>query len=202
MMKDVLIVCDATPYLDASTLDSFVASLPLPRQSRILEGKNLELHALRAAQEEALKTALEQMGEDYSSLEIAYAEWGKPFVVGRSNLSISLSHRHRYACAYVAKVDVGDIRCGVDIERVVPLSERYQKLSHRFLLDIPLTSPLDFFTAWTKTECLVKLTGEGMKGAKHLPDTTHMTLSHQTLTHPNGDTYLVCTAYEVGIAFS
>ena len=201
MMRDSFVARDATLYLDPKTLAAFVALLPLPRKTRILDGNSLELHALRAAQEEALKTALEEIGEDYFSLEISYSSLGKPYVVNRPDLAISMSHRHRFSCAYVAKADFDGIRCGVDMGRLLPLNETHQKLASRFLGGISLDSPLDFFTAWTKTECLVKLTGEGMKGAKHLPDDTHITLSHKQLTHPNGDTYLVCTAYEVGIAF-
>ena len=202
MMKARLEVCDASQFLDSLVLDVFLSTISPVRKTRIMEGKNQNLHAQRAAQERALMLALRHVDEDYSTLEISYTDKGKPFIVGRPDLAISFSRTHFLGSAYVVKSNGNPIRCGMDIERVVPLEEKHIKLHERFLEgDLP-TKPEDFFSHWTKMECLVKLTGEGIGGAKHLPDSDGITLTHKRFYLQNGDLYLVYMAYEDGLAFS
>lgn len=70
-------------------------------------------------------------------------------------LHFSLSHSERLACALISPE-----ACALDVEHIHP--ESADRLRVRCLNPQELALGLDFFTCWTKKECIVKLDGRGL----------------------------------------
>jgi len=85
---------------------------------------------------------------------VCFTKQGKPCFENHP-LHFSLSHSGR-----LAAVLLSDSPCGVDIERIRP--EAAQKLRDRCLSPREKACDTDFFTFWTRKECLGKFSGEGI----------------------------------------
>lgn len=80
-------------------------------------------------------------------------------------LFFSLSHSQAYASALISAAP-----CGVDVECVrVDISD---KLYHRCMHPSEIAAGLDFFSAWTRKECIAKLDGSGMPAKPSRLDST------------------------------
>ena len=109
-----------------------------------------------------LACALEQLG--YETLpRVEFSEGGKPFFADAA-LHFSISHSSNMAAALVS-----DAPCAVDIERIIP--ETAAKLADRCLSEAEKELRIDFFEAWTRKECIVKLEGTGMPARPSSIDT-------------------------------
>jgi len=110
-----------------------------------------------------LKQGLEDIWDDQFELnDIQYTEFGKPYLAGCSDFSISHSER-TVVCLFSERTDE---RIGIDIEFIKPIDlddyasifskEEFQviKKSDRFLED--------FYSCWTKKEAIVKAVGCGL----------------------------------------
>ncbi|MBQ8507557.1 MAG: 4'-phosphopantetheinyl transferase superfamily protein [Clostridia bacterium] len=121
---------------------------------RLNEKKNPEVHAASLFAWSLLAELLRDLGMELP--EVFYSDTGKPYFANFP-LHFSISHSGRLAAAMVS-----DAPCGVDLERVRP--ELSEKLYARCMHPAEIDAGLDFFEAWTKKECLAKLTGKGMPG--------------------------------------
>ncbi len=143
MMKKV----SKVEELESGALDAFFARLSSAEQNRIsLKRKREESIAARFVMSELLKSFC---NEDMSD-KISSDENGKPFIIGRPDIFVSLSHSNGAVAAAVS-----DRPIGIDIERIRPVS---QKLKSRVYKKIPETDE-DFFRVWTVKEAYLKATG-------------------------------------------
>ncbi len=90
-------------------------------------------------------------------VEVGYAPSGAPFIVGRPDQHISVSHAGDYAA-----VMVSERRCGVDIER---LDRNFERVAARYLSPeeealLPEVSPWTLAVAWSAKEAAYKWYGE------------------------------------------
>lgn len=100
-----------------------------------------------------LAVGLRQLGINHLP-QVAFGPQGKPhFPCGLPGFS--LSHSGSMAAALIS----GEA-CGVDIERVRP--ELSRRMSARCLAEEELRQGLDFFTCWTRKECIGKYRGTGV----------------------------------------
>lgn len=129
-------------------------------QSGVLQRRYLRSHR-------ALRAILRSL----TAAELTFAAgWnGKPYLPGAPGLKFNLS-RSKGMAAVAASLE---IEVGVDIERLRPLDD-YMGIADRFL---PPTAAAEFaavfgpdperefFRRWTRTEAVLKATGEGLMGA-------------------------------------
>ncbi len=136
-----------TETFESGVLEAFFTRLPSIEQNRIsLKKKGKESIAARFVLGELLMSFC---GEDMSD-KISSDEKGKPFIIGRPDIFVSLSHSGGRVAAAVS-----DRPIGIDIERIRPVS---QKLKSRVYKKIPETDE-DFFRVWTVKEAYLKATG-------------------------------------------
>jgi len=92
--------------------------------------------------------------------EYEYSELGKPYLKGREDIHISLSHSNSWAlCA------VSDKPIGVDIEKVTykenVANRFFTKADREILADVPESEKASAFTQiWTYKEAMAKLLGK------------------------------------------
>lgn len=117
-----------------------------------------------------LARILKQLG--FSTLpRVNFARSGKPFFPD-APLYFSISHS-----ANMSAVLVSDAPCAVDIERIIP--ETAAKLADRCLSGSEKAQKIDFFEAWTRKECIVKLNGTGMPARPSSIDTLNLKYNGQ-----------------------
>lgn len=88
--------------------------------------------------------------------EVRFEEGGKP-VFAKKNLFFSLSHSGSIAAALISTG-----RCGVDVEEV--RGEISKKLFFRCMHTAEIEAGMDFFSVWTRKECIGKMSGRGING--------------------------------------
>jgi len=109
-------------------------------------------------------------GERPEDLRFSYAAWGKPGlepVAGAHRIEFNVSHSGQLALYAVAE----GRRLGVDVERIVPVTENDERLSRSWLSERELVemSATDasartrrFYSLWTRKEAYLKARGEGL----------------------------------------
>lgn len=133
--------------LDKGALDAFFVRLPKSEQDRInLKKKRADSIAARYVLSEILR---DLFGEDLSE-KISCDKEGKPFIIGRPDIFVSLSHSDRVVAAVVS-----DRPVGIDIERIRTVSE---KLKSR-VCKKPTETDQEFFRIWTVKEAYLKAAG-------------------------------------------
>ncbi len=129
-------------------------------QSGVLQRRYLRAHR-------ALRAILHSLTE--AELLFAVTENGKPYLPGVPELKFNLS-RSKGMAAVAASLE---IEVGVDIERLRPLTD-YLGIADRFLPPSAAAEfaavfqpdpEREFFRRWTRTEAVLKATGEGLMGA-------------------------------------
>lgn len=102
-------------------------------------------------------------------LVFAQSEQGKPYLASEPALKFNLS-RSKSMAAFAA---AWDVEVGVDIERLRPLTD-YMGIAERFLPPSAAAEfaavfepdrEREFYRRWTRTEAVLKATGEGLYGA-------------------------------------
>lgn len=112
-----------------------------------------------AAAYKLLYAAAAFCGYEVSSAEIKRTDMGKPYFPDRSDLFFSLSHSGRYAvCA------IGDIPCGVDIEKNREIPHR---VCDRYLGG---AAGKNAICRWTMRESFGKIGGGGFFKGDNIPD--------------------------------
>ncbi len=96
-------------------------------------------------------------------IHVKYKENGKPYISGRDDIFISISHSDNFiVCA------VSDSPVGIDTEKI---RQYNPKLANKYFTeeDIAYISNSDkaFTEIWTKKEAALKISGEGIKGIKN-----------------------------------
>ncbi len=164
------------PFLDDAKREMFVSRLPLARAARIRAPRLPLRRAERAAAEVAFRRACQRAGEDYASLTVAYTDTGKPYLEGRPDLAISISHTPYLAAVALVKAEPGDHApaVGLDITaagrapaRAGEIAERFFSPAERTALQeedgsLPDTASDRFLATWCRMEARVKMTGEGI----------------------------------------
>lgn len=129
-------------------------------QSGVLQRRYLRAHR-------AMRAILHSLTAN--ELVFALTPKGKPFLASAPQLKFNLARSKSMAAVAAAF----DIEVGVDIERLRPLTD-YLGIADRFL---PPTAAAEFaavfqpdperefFRRWTRTESMLKATGEGLYGA-------------------------------------
>ncbi len=133
--------------LDKGALVAFFDRLPADEQNRInFKKKRNESIAARFVLSELLHSHfLEDMSD-----KISADENGKPYIIGRPDIFISLSHSKG-----TVAVAVGEKPLGIDIELIRPVSG---KLKKRVCKEAPETDE-EFFRVWTLKEAYLKAAG-------------------------------------------
>lgn len=143
---NLLLICEVSPLAAAPDFgENFARQLAAKTHPEAhaasLTAWTLLAHGLRTLGLEALPTAYFERG-------------GRPFFKDAS-LCFSLSHSEKLACALISSE-----ACALDVERIRP--ESADRLRTRCLNPQELALGLDFFTCWTKKECIAKLDGHGL----------------------------------------
>ena len=129
-------------------------------QSGVLQRRYLRSHRAMRAILHSLTPA---------ELVFAVNEQGKPYLASAPRLKFNLSRSKSMAAVAVAL----DIEVGVDIERLHPLTD-YLGIAERFLPPSAAAEfaavfepdrEREFYRRWTRTEAMLKATGEGLYGA-------------------------------------
>ena len=103
-------------------------------------------------------------GASASALPLGYGRFGKPMLLGNSQVHFNVSHS-----AGVALVAISSSEVGVDIEHVAAgtdLLGAAQSVFSRSEVDLLVTTPVPqqadvFFSIWTRKEAYLKATGRG-----------------------------------------
>ncbi len=133
--------------LDKEALKEFFYRLSHSQQKRISNKKKSdEALAARFVLSELLQ---EYSGEDMTG-KIANDDNGRPFIEGRPDIFISISHTKGAVAAAV-----GERAVGIDIEYIRPVSE---KIKVRVCKNIP-ENDNEFFRVWTIKEAYLKASG-------------------------------------------
>ena len=129
-------------------------------QSGVLQRRYLRSHR-------ALRTILRSL--TCHDLACGAGRNGKPYLLAAPELKFNLSHSKGMAAIAACL----DIEVGVDIERLRPLTD-YMGIAERFLPPSAAAEfaavfqpdpEREFFRRWTRTEAVLKATGEGLMGA-------------------------------------
>ena len=145
---------DVTPLADPALFADAMSRVPESRKQKIASFRYAESQRLSLGVGLLLVLALEEQGIDGRRVRITEGEWGKPVLTDFPGIHFSLSHSGQYAAVLIA-----DSPCGVDIEEIREIREN---LVQRCMHPEELASGMDFFEAWTKKECIVKLDGGGI----------------------------------------
>jgi 4'-phosphopantetheinyl transferase len=110
-----------------------------------------------------LKQGLDEIGNGQFSLnDVKYSEFGKPFIDGCFDFSISHSER-RVVCLFSSKIEN---QVGVDIEyiKTIDLEDYASVFNKSEWLTIKQSehSLREFYSCWTKKEAIVKAIGCGL----------------------------------------
>lgn len=124
-------------------------------RSHIAQKSHPGVHASSLTAWNLLERALRQLGHARLPA-VEFQPGGKPYFAD-SGLHFSISHSGRIAAALVS-----DGPCAVDVEAVRPNVE--ERLLVRCLSKQEIEAGCDFFEAWTKKECIGKLSGRGIPG--------------------------------------
>lgn len=128
-----------------------------------------DLLAFAAARVALRRILARYTGERPEELRFSYGEWGKPRLEARGGTGrkeFSVSHSGSIALYAVAE----GRRLGVDVEKIVPVTENDDRLSRTWLSEEELAemSSLDapartrrFHSLWTRKEAYLKARGEG-----------------------------------------
>lgn len=108
-----------------------------------------------------------------TEFNIEYGESGKPYLVEYPDIFFNISH-----CVYGCVVIVANVPVGVDIQNIVPFSNKVaEKVCCSAELDVLKKSrnkARDFICMWTIKESYLKMTGEGIVGDLKLINTLNM----------------------------
>ena len=133
--------------LDKEALKEFFGRLSSAQQERISDKKKSD-EAI-AARFVLRELVLEYTGEDMTE-KIRNDEKGRPFIEGRPDIFISLSHSKGVVAAAV-----GERAVGIDIEYIRPVSD---KVKARVCKSAP-ENDNKFFKVWTIKEAYLKASG-------------------------------------------
>jgi 4'-phosphopantetheinyl transferase len=145
-------------------------ALPEPTQGELARAGRLQSGVLQRRYLRAHR-AMRAILHSLTSAEMLFAvtEKGKPFLVSTPELKFNLA-RSKGMAAVAASLHV---EVGVDIERLHPLTD-YMGIADRFLPPSAAAEfaavfepepEREFFRRWTRTEAMLKATGEGLYGA-------------------------------------
>ncbi len=133
--------------LDKEALKEFFGRLSSAQQERISDKKKSD-EAL-AARFVLRELVLEYTGEDMTE-KISNDDKGRPFIEGRPDIFISLSHSKGAVAAAV-----GERAVGIDIEYIRPVSEKIKARVCKNALE----NDNEFFRVWTIKESYLKASG-------------------------------------------
>jgi len=130
-----------------------------------------DLPAWRTTESQAARALLrwllvDEVGEDAAAAPIAARRSGQPYVVGRPELGISLSHGHGHVAAAVGL----GVAVGIDVQVPVPVSPGVIRRCclpgvRQELAAMPdAARDLEFAWIWTVQEACVKAAGSGLAG--------------------------------------
>ena len=103
-------------------------------------------------------------------IDILYSDYGKPYLMN-SGLDFNISHSHGLGLfAFCRETDVFETAVGVDIERIRPMPDADDLVTHYFSqAEIakwqtvpPQQTAQAFFNCWTRKEAFIKAIGEGL----------------------------------------
>lgn len=117
---------------------------------------------------------------------VAFSADGKPHFAELDH-HFSLSHSGDWASALLSPAP-----CAVDLEHLRP--EIQTRLTPRCLSDAEKQAGMDFFEAWTKKECIVKLNGRGWTAHPNQIDTLQSQFEGCFFTRriqPGADAYVL-----------
>lgn len=152
-------------WAEDADLPRCLSTEELERAARFIRPRD----RVRYAQSHAfLRETLSRFADvDPADWQFAYAGFGKPSITGPvSGLEFNLSHTHDWAACVVTH----GIRCGIDIERVRPITHMTDIARTRFAPEeFREIERLDedarvrrFFELWTEKEAWVKAHGQGI----------------------------------------
>ncbi len=208
-----------SPYLDDAKRELFASRLPEARAARIRSPRLVQKRAERAAAEAALRRVLRRAGEAYTAIKIAYTDTGKPYIDGRADLSVSISHTATLAAVSLVKSEDGIApQIGIDIAEEGSAPPHAASLVSRYFSQdelaqyhsesqgdaekqgtsstnndiVPPTDENAFLSAWCRMEARVKMTGDGIGGTTSTrePADTRRT----TVCLPGGKRHFVAVA--------
>lgn len=114
-------------------------------------------------------------GEEPERLRFAYAAWGKPRLESTAGARIEFNVSHCDELAVYAFA--AGRQLGIDVERIVPVSENDERLSRSWLSERelvemstmgPAARTRRFYSLWTRKEAYLKARGEGFSLAPDL----------------------------------
>ncbi len=191
-------------YLDDAKRELFCSRLPEARAARIRSPRAVSRRAERAAAEAVLRRILRVAGEQYVALTVAYTESGKPYIDGRPDLSISISHTAHLAAVALVKAEPGTeapavgldiVACGSVPARSAEIASRYfspAELEDLHTAEGSAAREDAFLSAWCRMEARVKMTGEGIGSC--LPPQEPLTRRSLTISPAGVPTHLVAIA--------
>ena len=149
-------------HIETLDWEARLSELPKVRQEKCLDFKHDTGRRQCVAVWLLLREALRTEFGLADAPEVAVAEHGKPYFPSRPDIFFSLSH-----CATGVACAVGTRPVGVDIERIRPFNEMLAAyvLNEEELDTVRRAADpaLTFTILWTRKECLLKLTGEGLR---------------------------------------
>ncbi len=151
-------------YLTKVPLDNFEElykkvyhTLSKDRKERVDFYNNAKDKALALGAGYLLRYALTEENIFSENLEIIKTERGKPYLKDYNNLFFSISHSGEYVFLCLADGEIG-----VDVQKIVPVSEKLKSYVLTEREHESLKEEKDFFIFWTIKESYLKLTGEGV----------------------------------------
>lgn len=166
-MKFQVIILIADEDLPRERFEELLGFVPSEKRERILrfrsyrDAQNCLLGDVLARQEISRVTGLKN-----EELEFSVSDCGKPFLKNVDDIHYNISHSGHYIALALDNEPVG-----IDIERLRPIEDRYEKIAKRFFTPdeaeyIQGNVPR-FMEIWTKKEARIKWEGKGL--SKPLP---------------------------------
>lgn len=165
-VRTVLCVNDHIDDLGETHLETLLAPLPAWRRESVMRHKHHQGRVECAVGYIEFLRCMRLAFGISGTPAFAYGEHGKPFLPAHPTICFSISHcRHAVGCL------VSDRPCGLDIERIRPVSE---SLLHHTMnpteADCILSAEwpdLAFARLWTQKEAVLKLRGTGIVDDLH-----------------------------------
>lgn len=145
---------------------NFGASMEASRKERIERCTNAREKTTLVATGALLQGVLKREGVTADMID--YGEHGKPFIKGREDLFINISHSGNYVLIALSGQEIG-----VDIQKPVPFKEslvnEISSMDERSKIEKDVVKRLNY--VWAIKESYTKLTGEGI--GKKLSEVTY-----------------------------
>lgn len=156
-----LLLCREIASISAS-INAILPDFGAAFRAHMADKHNQKLYQSSLAAWSLLAEGLRMLG--LPLYEVCFEAGGKP-VFAEGELHFSLSHSQGYAAALISTS-----ACGVDVECM--RSEVSKRLAERCMHPAEIAAGLDFFTVWTRKECIAKLDGTGLPAKPNQMDST------------------------------